>query len=104
MTETSHDANEIGYILVILYIDLLLQVRDMEEDAKRIKIMLNLREEKVGEMEFCTPGPLMTKECLIEENKTLKGEIKLLRDSIDKNPELTRSALENTKLWEQLQR
>ncbi|XP_020889083.1 kinesin-like protein KIN-12C isoform X3 [Arabidopsis lyrata subsp. lyrata] len=79
-------------------------VRDMEEDAKRIKIMLNLREEKVGEMEFCTPGPLMTKECLIEENKTLKGEIKLLRDSIDKNPELTRSALENTKLWEQLQR
>ncbi|CAD5323339.1 unnamed protein product [Arabidopsis thaliana] len=79
-------------------------VRDMEEDAKRIKIMLNLREEKVGEMEFCTSGSLMTKECLIEENKTLKGEIKLLRDSIDKNPELTRSALENTKLREQLQR
>ncbi|XP_010505456.1 PREDICTED: kinesin-like protein KIN-12C [Camelina sativa] len=79
-------------------------VRDMEEDAKRIKIMLNLREENVGEMEFCTSGSLMTKECLIEENKTLKGEIKLLLDSIDKNPELTRSALENTKLREQLQR
>ncbi|XP_010487614.1 PREDICTED: kinesin-like protein KIN-12C isoform X1 [Camelina sativa] len=79
-------------------------VRDMEEDAKRIKIMLDLREENVGEMEFCMSGSLMTKECLIEENKTLKGEIKLLLDSIDKNPELTRSALENTKLREQLQR
>ncbi|KAG7577602.1 Kinesin motor domain [Arabidopsis thaliana x Arabidopsis arenosa] len=79
-------------------------VRGMEEDAKRIKIMLSLREEKVGEMEFCTSGPLMTKDCLIEENKTLKGEIKLLRDSIDKNPELTRLALENIKLQEQLQR
>ncbi|KAL1202656.1 Kinesin-like protein KIN-12C [Cardamine amara subsp. amara] len=79
-------------------------VRDMEEDTKRIKIMLNLQEEKAGEMEICTSGSLMTKESLIEENKTLKGEIKLLRASIDKNPELTRSALENTKLREQLQR
>ncbi|ESQ48192.1 hypothetical protein EUTSA_v10019874mg [Eutrema salsugineum] len=79
-------------------------VREMEEDAKCIKIMLNLREEKVGEMELSTSGSLMTKECLIEENKSLKGEIKLLRASIDKNPELTRSALENTKLREQLQR
>ncbi|VVA97974.1 unnamed protein product [Arabis nemorensis] len=79
-------------------------VRDMEEDAKCIKIMLNLREEKVGEMEFSTSGSLMTKECLIEENKSLKGEIKLLRASIDKNPELTRQALENIKLREQLHR
>ncbi|KFK39076.1 hypothetical protein AALP_AA3G197400 [Arabis alpina] len=79
-------------------------VKDMEEDAKCIKIMLNLREEKVGEMEFSTSGSLITKECLIEENKSLNGEIKLLRASIDKNPELTRQALENTKLREQLQR
>lgn len=76
----------------------------MEEDTKCIKIMLNLREEKAGEMEFSTSGSMMTKECLIEENKSLKGEIKLLRASIDKNPELTRQALENTKLREQLQR
>lgn len=76
----------------------------MEEDATCIKIMLNLREEKVGEMENSTSGSLMTKESLIEENKSLKGEIKLLRESIDKNPRLTRSALENTKLREQLQR
>ncbi|CAA7015568.1 unnamed protein product [Microthlaspi erraticum] len=79
-------------------------VRDMEEDAKCIKTMLNLREEKVGEMENSASGSLMTKENLIEENKCLKGEIKLLRESIDKNPELRRSALENTKLREQLQR
>ncbi|EOA29710.1 hypothetical protein CARUB_v10012795mg [Capsella rubella] len=79
-------------------------VRDMEEDAKRIKIMLKLRDKKVGEMELCSSDSLRKKECLIEENKTLKGEIKLLLDSIDKNPELTRSALENTKLREQLQR
>lgn len=76
----------------------------MEEDAKHIQKMLNLREEKTAEREICTSGSLMTKECLIEENKTLKEEIKLLRASIDKNPELTRSALEKTKLREQLQR
>ncbi|CAH8337077.1 unnamed protein product [Eruca vesicaria subsp. sativa] len=79
-------------------------VRDMEEDAKCIKRMLNLQQEKVGETEFLTSGSLMTNDCLIEENKSLKGEINLLREIMDKNPELKRSTLENTKLREQLLR
>ncbi|XP_048631446.1 kinesin-like protein KIN-12C isoform X3 [Brassica napus] len=79
-------------------------VRDMEEDAKCIKRMLNLQQEKVGETEFSTSDSLMTNECLIEENKSLKGEINLLREIMDKNPELKRSTLENTKLREQLLR
>ncbi|RID63435.1 hypothetical protein BRARA_E02444 [Brassica rapa] len=79
-------------------------VRDMEEDAKCIKRMLNLQQEKVGETEFSTSDSLMTNECLIEENKSLKGEVNLLREIMDKNPELKRSTLENTKLREQLLR
>ncbi|KAH0880568.1 hypothetical protein HID58_067962 [Brassica napus] len=79
-------------------------VRDMEEDAKCIKRMLNLQQEKVGETEFSTSDSLMTNECLIEENKSLKGEINLLREIMDKNPQLKRSTLENTKLREQLLR
>ncbi|KAF8089454.1 hypothetical protein N665_0505s0004 [Sinapis alba] len=78
--------------------------RDMDDDAKCIKRMLNLQQEKVGETEYSTSDSLMTNECLIEENKSLKGEINLLRESMDKNPELKRSTLENTKLREQLLR
>ena len=39
----------------------------------------------------------------MEENQALKEEIQLLQTKIDRNPELTRFALENIRLLEQLQ-
>lgn len=41
---------------------------------------------------------------LLEENNALTEEIQLLRARLDKNPEVTRFALENIRLLDQLRR
>nr|TKR74326.1 phragmoplast orienting kinesin-1 isoform X1 [Populus alba] len=48
-------------------------------------------------------GSLPADHYLMEENKALKEEIQLLQPRLDKSPELTRFALENMRLLEQLQ-
>ncbi|KAK3190165.1 hypothetical protein Dsin_029726 [Dipteronia sinensis] len=74
-----------------------------EEDAQHIKMMLKFREEKIKQLELLVNGCLSTEKYLSEENKALKEEIQLLQGRIDRNPELTRFALENIRLLEQLQ-
>ncbi|KAF2310329.1 hypothetical protein GH714_007829 [Hevea brasiliensis] len=74
-----------------------------EEELKRTKMMLRFREEKIKQLEFLVDGSLPVDHYLMEENKALKEEILLLQARIDKNPDLTRFALENLKLLEQLQ-
>ncbi|XP_031256347.1 kinesin-like protein KIN-12C [Pistacia vera] len=74
-----------------------------EEDAQRIKMMLKFREEKIKQLESLVNGSLSAEKYLMEEIKALKEEIQLLQARIDRNPELTRFALENIRLLEQLQ-
>ncbi|TYH01791.1 hypothetical protein ES288_A09G087900v1 [Gossypium darwinii] len=74
-----------------------------EEDVQRTKMMLRFREEKIKNLESLATGLVSTEEYLMEENQALKAEIQLLRTKIDRNPELTRFALENIRLIEQLQ-
>ena len=66
-------------------------------------MMLKFREEKIKQLELLVNGCLSTEKYLSEENKALKEEIQLLQGRIDRNPELTRFALENIRLLEQLQ-
>lgn len=65
--------------------------------------MLRFREEKIKQLEFLVHGKLSFDTYLEEENKALLEEIQLLRARTDRNPELTRFALENIRLQEQLQ-
>lgn len=74
-----------------------------EEDAQCTKMILNFREEKIEKNELLVTGLISAENYLMEENKALKEEIKLLRAKIDRNPEVTRFALENIRLLEQLQ-
>ncbi|KAE8731019.1 Phragmoplast orienting kinesin-1 [Hibiscus syriacus] len=74
-----------------------------EEDVQRTKMMLRFREEKIKNLELLATGLVSTEEHLMEENQALKAEIELLRTKSDRNPELTRFALENIRLLEQLQ-
>ncbi|GAV71636.1 Kinesin domain-containing protein/Kinesin-relat_1 domain-containing protein [Cephalotus follicularis] len=74
-----------------------------EEDAQRIKMLLSFREEKIKQLELLVNGSLSAEKYLMEENKAFKEEIHLLQARIDRNPELTRFALENIRLLEQLQ-
>ncbi|KAK9289237.1 hypothetical protein L1049_017711 [Liquidambar formosana] len=73
-----------------------------EEDAQRTKMMLRFREEKIKRLELLADGSVSAEKYLMEENNALLEEIQLLQARIDRNPELTRFALENIRLIEQL--
>lgn len=80
-----------------------MQAFQQEEDAQRTKMLLKFREEKIRQLESFLGGMLSADQYLLEENKALAVEIKMLQAKIDRNPELTRVSLENSKLIEQLQ-
>lgn len=67
-------------------------------------MMLKFREDKIQRMESVVGGLMPSDAYLLEDNKALSNEIQLLRAKLEKNPELTRFALENIRLLEQLRR
>ncbi|XP_071729979.1 kinesin-like protein KIN-12D [Rutidosis leptorrhynchoides] len=79
-------------------------VRQREEDNKCTKMMLKFREDKIQRMESLLAGSIPADSYLLEENNALAEEIQMLRAKADKNPEVTRFALENIRLLEQLRR
>lgn len=66
--------------------------------------MLKFREEKIQRMEILLGGLMPVDTYLLEENNALSEEIQQLGAKVDKNPEVTRFALENIRLLEQLRR
>ncbi|KAI9123783.1 hypothetical protein K1719_005083 [Acacia pycnantha] len=79
-------------------------VRQREEDARSCKMMLRFREDKIRRMESLLAGSIPIDGYLQEENKALSDEIQLLQSKLDRNPEVTRFALENIRLLDQLRR
>ncbi|KAJ9551843.1 hypothetical protein OSB04_015888 [Centaurea solstitialis] len=77
-------------------------VRQREEDSKCTKMMLKFREDKIHRMESLVAGSIPADSYLVEENNMLTEEIQMLRAKADRNPEVTRFALENIRLLEQL--
>lgn len=80
------------------------QVRQREEDSRCSKMMLKFREDKIQRMESLVGGLIPADAYLLDENTALSEEIQLLRAKVDRNPEVTRFALENIRLLEQLRR
>ena len=80
------------------------QVKQREDDAQFNKMMLRFREDKIKRLESTLEGTLSSDSYQSDENQTLKEELQLLRARLDKNPELTRFAIENIRLMDQLQR
>ncbi|XP_038901859.1 kinesin-like protein KIN-12D [Benincasa hispida] len=79
-------------------------VRQREEDTRCTKMMLKFREDKIQRMESLLGGSISAETYLLDENRGLSEEIQLLRAKIDRNPEVTRFALENIRLLDQLRR
>lgn len=67
-------------------------------------MMLKFREVKIQRMESVVSGAIPADSYLLEENKMLIEEIQMLRAKVDRNPEVTRFALENIRLLEQVRR
>lgn len=93
---SKHLSTEIEYLKYL--------VHQREEETQCIRMLLKFREEKITKMESAAAGSISLETLVSQENKSLKEEIKLLRGRIDRNPELTRFAMENIKLIEQLRR
>ncbi|XP_030523084.1 kinesin-like protein KIN-12D isoform X2 [Rhodamnia argentea] len=79
-------------------------VRQREEDTRCTKMMLRFREDKIQRLESLRVGSITAEVYLHEENKTLSEEIQLLQAKVGRNPEVTRFALENIRLLDQLRR
>ncbi|KAI3497334.1 hypothetical protein L1887_39873 [Cichorium endivia] len=79
-------------------------VRQREDDNKCTKMMLKFREDKIHRMKTLLAGSIPVDSYLQEENSMLTEEIQMLRAKVDRNPEVTRFALENIRLLEQLRR
>ncbi|KAI8554401.1 hypothetical protein RHMOL_Rhmol05G0095900 [Rhododendron molle] len=79
-------------------------VHQREEDTRCTKMMLKFREDKIQRMESVVGGLLPADTYLLEENSALSEEIQLLQAKVERNPEVTRFALENIRLLEQLRR
>lgn len=67
-------------------------------------MMLRFREDKIQRLESLLGNQISADSFLLEENNVLSEENQLLQAKIDKNPELTRFALENIRLLDQLRR
>ncbi|CAN0879039.1 Kinesin-like protein KIN-12D [Linum grandiflorum] len=79
-------------------------VRQREEDTRSTKMMLRFREDKIQRMESLLGGSLPSDSYLMEESRAMHEENQLLQAKVDKNPEVTRFALENIRLLEQIKR
>ncbi|KAI3753210.1 hypothetical protein L2E82_25256 [Cichorium intybus] len=79
-------------------------VRQREEENRCTKMMLKFREDKIQRMENLLAGSLTVDFYLLQENKMVNEENKILRGKVDRNPEVTRFAVENIRLLEQLRR
>lgn len=78
------------------------QVHLLEDDAQRTRVILKLRDEKLRRLELLADDLVSSDGYLMEENVALSKEIQLLRERIDRNPDLSKFALENIRLVEQL--
>jgi kinesin family member 15 len=67
-------------------------------------MMLKFREDKINRMEAIVKGEITPDLYLVEDNRALTNEIELLRNRVDRNPEVTRFALENIRLLDQIRR
>ncbi|KAL5984869.1 Kinesin-like protein KIN-12D [Asimina triloba] len=79
-------------------------VHQREEDTRCTKMMLRFREEKIQRMKSLLDGLMPLDSYLAEENNALSEEIQLLCARVDRNPEVTRFALENIRLLDQLRK
>ncbi|CAM6039323.1 unnamed protein product [Sphagnum compactum] len=77
-------------------------VQQREADTQSSKMILRFREDKIRRLESLSKGLLSMDSHLEEEKQMLMQELQLMREKVDRNPELTRFAMENIRLLDQL--
>lgn len=81
-----------------------MQVHQREADTQSGKMVLRFREDKIRRLETLSKGLLSVDSYLADEKKMLMEELELMREKVDRNPELTRFAMENIRLLDEIRR
>ncbi|KAH7653207.1 Plus-end-directed kinesin ATPase protein [Dioscorea alata] len=74
------------------------------EEVQSLKMRLRFREERIRRLEAVASGKLAAEAHLLQEKEEILKEIEVLRNQVDRNPEVTRFAMENLRLKEELRR
>lgn len=94
------------FLLVVVFseesLKMSLQAHQREEESQRTKMMLRFHEEKTKRLELLSDGLISADKFYLDENNALREQNLLLQTKIDRNPEVTRFALENIRLLEQI--
>jgi kinesin family protein 15 len=65
---------------------------------------LKFREDRIKRLEQVASGKLSAEAHLLQERESLVKELEVLRSQLDRNPEITKFAMENLQLKEELRR
>ncbi|CAL4944411.1 unnamed protein product [Urochloa decumbens] len=74
------------------------------EEVRSFKMRLKFREDQIKRLEQVASGKLSAEAHLLQEKKNLVKELEVLRSQLDRNPEITKFAMENLQLKEELRR
>ncbi|KAF3785501.1 Phragmoplast orienting kinesin 2 [Nymphaea thermarum] len=78
--------------------------KQREAEIQGLKMRLRFREAGIKRLEALTSSKISVEEHLLQEKKELFKEIDILRGQVDRNLDVTRFAMENLKLKEELRR
>ncbi|XXG65369.1 hypothetical protein AAC387_Pa05g3086 [Persea americana] len=78
--------------------------KQREEEIQSLKMRLRFREAGIKRLEAVASSKISAEKHLLEERSELLKEIEVLRTQVDRNQEVTRFAMENLRLKEELRR
>ncbi|XP_068634329.1 kinesin-like protein KIN-12E [Aristolochia californica] len=76
--------------------------KQREEEIQSLKMRLRFREAGIKRLEAVSLGKISVETHLLQENGELLREIEVLRNQVDRNQEVTRFAMENLRLNEEI--
>lgn len=80
------------------------QAKQREDEIQGLKMRLRLREAGIRRLESIASGRISAETHLLKEREELLKEIDVLRGQVDRNQEVTRFAMENLRLKEEIKR
>ncbi|KAK4777741.1 hypothetical protein SAY87_017928 [Trapa incisa] len=78
--------------------------KQREDEIQGLKMRLRFREAGIKRLEAVASGKISAETHLLEEKEELLKEIEVLRTQVDRNQEVTRFAMENLRLKEEIRR
>lgn len=80
------------------------QAKQREDEIQGLKMRLRFREAGIKRLEAIASGKISAEAHLLKENEENLKEIEVLRAQVDRNQEVTRFAMENLRLKEEIRR